>query len=221
MMLRRACALALAAVVLVIGLPATAWSAVPTDPRITAAVAAWKDQPVYVDPQYTSAYADQVEAMQARIATSPVPVYVAVVPTGTWYLEKGDTELLAGWLATANGKPGLYLVMEDWIATGIEHQVHAWGPSRTYGDSKQTPAQLLGEYLDEVKVNDRYDADPARTEPLPPREDGPDSPPERFTVGKAIGNGVGGGLIGLMGGALVAALVLGLAALVARRGGRQ
>lgn len=218
-LLRRVVALALAGVVLVIGLPAVAWSAVPADPRITAAVAAWKDQPIYVDPQYETLYADQVDQMRSRIAQSPVPVYVAVLPTGAWFLEKGDTALLAGRLAHANGKPGLYVVMEDYYTTGVEHLVNAYAPNRGYGDSDEKPAQMLAEYLDDVKVDDRYDAEPARTEPLPPREER-DYPPERFTVGKAIGNGIGGGLIGLMGGALVAGLVLGLAALVARRGGR-
>jgi predicted lipid-binding transport protein (Tim44 family) len=79
----------------------------------------------------------------------------------------------------------------------------------------------VSKYLDDVKVGDRYEAEPARTTPLPPREDRP-SEPERFTVGKAIGNGVGGALIGLLGGALLAGVVLGVAALVARRvGGRS
>jgi hypothetical protein len=214
---RHLAALVLTAVVLAIGLPATAWS-VPADPRITAATAAWKTGPVYLDPQYQKKYGDQVAAMRARIAASSVPVYVAVMPTGAWFQEKGDTALLAGWLAAANGKPGLYLVMEDYITTGVEHLVHAYGPSHGYGDSKEPLAQQLSDYLDEVKVSDRYEAGPARTEPLPPREE-PESAPERFTVGKAIGNGAGGAVIGLMGGALLAGIVLGVAALVARRGG--
>ncbi|WP_432943158.1 hypothetical protein ACQPXM_39815 [Kribbella sp. CA-253562] len=218
-LLRRAVALALAAVVL--ALPATAWGTTPTDPRITAAVAAWKDQPVYVDPQYDSQYSyDQVAAMRSRIASMDLPVYVAVVPTGAWFQEKGDTELLAGWLATANGKPGIYVVMDDYLTTGVEHLVPVYAPSRGYGSSKESKSQQLSDYLDEVETGDRYKAKPARTEPLPPREER-DSPPERFTVGKAIGNGVGGVVIGLMGGALLAAIVLGVAALVAvRRGGR-
>jgi hypothetical protein len=127
--------------------------------------------------------------------------------------------MLAGWLATANGKPGLYLVIEDYGITGVEHLLRAYGPDHTYGDSDEKPARRLATYLDAVKVSDRYDADPARTTPLPPREER-EYPPERFTVGKAIGNGVGGGVIGLMCGALLAGLVLGLAAQVARRGGR-
>ncbi|ONI68031.1 hypothetical protein BWI15_33805 [Kribbella sp. ALI-6-A] len=218
-LLRRASALALAAVVLV--LPTTAWGATPADPRIAAAVAAWKDQPVYVDPQYLSQYGDdQLDAMRARIATMDVPVYVAVVPTGAWFQEKGDTALLAGWLAAANGKPGIYVVMDDYLTTGVEHLVPVYAPARGYGRSKEPKSQQLSSYLDEVETGDRYKAKPARTVPLPPREER-DSPPERFTVGKAIGNGIGGAVLGLMGGALLAGIVLGLAALVAgRRGGR-
>jgi hypothetical protein len=112
--------------------------------------------------------------------------------------------------------------MDDYLTTGVEHLVKAYAPTRGYGSSKEPKSQQLSEYLDEVKVGDRYDATPARTEPLPPRDerDG-DDPPERFTVGKAIGNGLGGVVLGLMGGALLAGIVLGVAALVAvRRGGR-
>lgn len=217
-MIRRTGLLLLAVAALVLCLPVNAWS-VETDPRITAAVAAWKDQPVYVDPQYAEEVdAAQVEKMVARIATSPVPVFVAVVPTGEWYQEKGDTALLAGWMAAANGKPGLYLVLEDYLTTGVDHLVKAYAPRTGYVDSKASPADQLSKYLDDVKVGDRYEAEPARTTPLPPREDRP-SEPERFTLGKAIGNGVGGAVIGLMGGALLAGVVLVVAALVARRGG--
>ncbi|GAA1541740.1 hypothetical protein [Kribbella lupini] len=215
---RRTGFLLLAVAALTLCFPVSAWS-VPADPRITAAVAAWRDQPVYVDPQYAEEVdAAQVEKMVARIATSPVPVFVAVVPAGTWYQEKGDEALLAGWMAAANGKPGMYLVVNDSITTGVDHLVTASGPGRVYGRSDDDAAAQVSEYVDMIKLSDRYEPEPARTTPLPPREDRP-SEPERFTLGKAIGNGVGGAVIGLMGGALLAAVVLGVAAVTARRGG--
>ncbi|MGC4937126.1 hypothetical protein [Kribbella sp. DT2] len=215
---RRAGLLLLAVAALAVGLPVNAWS-VPADPRVSAAVTGWKEQPVYVDPQYAEEVgAAQVEKMLARIATAPVPVYVAVVPTGSWFQEKGDTALLAGWMAVANGKPGMYLVVDDSITYGVDHLIKASGPGRVYGKSAKDPAAQLSEYLDGIRTSDRYEAEPARTTPLPPREDRT-YPPEKFTVGKAISNGLGGAMLGLMGGALLAGLVLGMAALVARRGG--
>ncbi|GAB2557923.1 hypothetical protein [Kribbella endophytica] len=217
-MTRRTGFLVLVVAALALCLPVNAWS-VQTDPRITAAVAAWKDQPVYVDPQYSEEVdAAQVEKMVARIATSPVPVFVAVVPAGAWYQEKGDTALLAGWLAAANGKPGMYLVIDDSITTGVDHLVKAGGPGKVYGTSAKDPSAQISEYVDKIRLSDRYDAEPARTTPLPPREDR-HSEPEPFTVGKAIGNGLGGATLGLLGGSMLAGVVLGVAALVARRGG--
>ncbi|GAB3828225.1 hypothetical protein [Kribbella italica] len=217
-MIRRAGLLLLAVAALALGLPVNAWS-VPADPRITAAVTAWKDQPVYVDPQYAEEVdAAQVEKMVARIATSPVPVFVAVVPSGAWFQEKGDEALLAGWMAAANGKPGMYLVIGDSVTTGVDHLVKASGPGRVYGTSAKDPSAQVIEYVDKIRLSERYEAEPARTTPLPPREERR-SEPERFTVGKAIGNGLGGAMLGLMGGAVLAGVVLGVAALVARRGG--
>ncbi|MEV8377802.1 hypothetical protein AB0P21_33995 [Kribbella sp. NPDC056861] len=212
-------ALLLAAVALLVSLPSTASARIPTDPRVTAAVAAWKTTPVYVDPQYAAEVGDQVAPLIERIRKSELAVFIAVIPSGTWFQEKGDTELLAGWLANANGKPGIYLVMDGDITYGAEHLVRAYGPSRTYSSARDaTMTDQLSEYLDAVRVRDRYEPKAARTEPLPPREER-SYEPEPFTTGGAIKNGLGGLMLGLMGGALLAGCVLGLAALVARRGG--
>ncbi len=215
---RRAAFLLLAIAALAVGLPASAWS-VPADPRVSAAVAAWKEQPVYVDPQYAEEVdTAQVEAIRARIATAPVPIFVAVLPTGAWFQEKGDTALLAGWLAAANGKPGMYLVVDDSITFGVDHLVKASGPGRVYGSSSKDAAGQINEYVDGIRLSDRYEAEPARTTVRPPRE-ARDPEPEPFTAGKAISNGLGGVMLGLLGGSMLAGLVLGMAALVARRGG--
>lgn len=208
-----------------VGLPLSAWG-VPTDPRITAAVETWQYKPLYVDPQYSSLVGSQEAQVIHRLRAFGVPVYVAAMPTGTWFQEKGDTELLAGWLAAANGKPGIYLVMDDSNTTGVAHEVHVWGPRSTWAEADESLDDQLATYLDSVKVDDMYEAEPARTDPLPPIPERTSSR-ERFTVGKAIGNGVGGGVLGLVGGAILAGLVLGVAALVAvlgvavaaRRGG--
>jgi hypothetical protein len=197
--------------------PSAAWAADPADSRLTAAVAAWARQPLYVDPDYTSV----VDASQllGEIGSAPVPVYVAVVPTGDWFPEQGDTELLAGRLAAANGKPGLYVVMDGDATYGVEHEIAAWAPVSSWAEAKQSMSSQLAEYLDKVEPDDeRYDPRPARTEPTPPRTE-TSSPEERFTVGMAIRNGLGGGVLGLVVGASLAALVLGVAALVARRRG--
>jgi hypothetical protein len=196
-----------------VGLPSSAW-AVPTDPRITAAVETWEYKPLYVDPQYSSLVGSQEAQVIQRLRDFGVPVYVAAMPTGTWFQEKGDTELLAGWLAAANGKAGIYLVMDGSNTTGVAHEVHAWGPRSTWGGADESLDDQLATYLDRVKVGDRYEAEPARTEPLPPAPERTSSR-ERFTAGKAIGNGVGGGVLGLVGGAILAGGVLGVAALVA------
>ncbi|MFI7059637.1 hypothetical protein ACIBL3_01530 [Kribbella sp. NPDC050124] len=203
--------------------PGVAWAAVPSDPRITAAKATWATSPLYVDPDYAAVVdATQSAELLREIKAAPLPVYVAVVPTGEWFDEQGDTTLLAGWLAAAHGKPGLYVVMDGDTTYGVEHEIAAWAPESTWAEARQSIAGQLAEYLEDVKVDDdRYDAKPARTEPLPPRPER-SSTNEPFTVGKAIGNGVGGGVLGLMGGASLAAVVLGVAALVARRrGGTQ
>ena len=50
----------------------------PTDPRVTAAVAAWKTKPVYVDPLYAEYVGTQDQQLAERIATAPAPVFVAV-----------------------------------------------------------------------------------------------------------------------------------------------
>lgn len=212
--------LLLAAVALVVSVPSSASAAVPTDLRVTAAVAEWKKRPVYVDPQYASlAGEDEIRAMTERIRQTELPVYVAVVSSGDWFQEKGDTELLAGWLAHANGKPGMYLVMNGDTTFAAMHLVRADGPNYTYargrGDSLD---KQLSSYLNTVRVNDRYAAKPARTEPLPPRPTRTYTP-EPFTVGAALANGFGGLVLGLLGGAVLAGCVLGLAAVVARRGG--
>jgi hypothetical protein len=202
--------------------PGAAWAAVPPDPRVTAATAAWATQPLYVDPDYTSLVdATQSAELLREIEDAPVPVFVAVVPTGEWFRERDDKALLAGWLAAANAKPGLYLVMDGNTTYGVEHELAAWAPTYTYAQAKQSMSGQLSDYLEDVKVDDRYKANPARTEPTTPAPESA-SEPERFTVGKAIGNGVGGGVLGLLGGALLAGIVLGVAASVGRRrGGTQ
>ncbi|WP_233712410.1 hypothetical protein [Kribbella turkmenica] len=200
-------------------LSGTAWAADPPDPRITAATAAWANDPLYVDPDYTSVVdATQAAEMLRAIESAPVPVYVAVVPTGEWFPEEGDTELLAGRLAAANGKPGVYVVMDGTTTYGTEHEVKAYARASDYAEANQSMGSQLADYLANVKADDRYDAKPARTEPLPPRPERT-SEPDRFTTRDAIGNGLGGGVLGLMSGALLAGVVLGVAAMVARRAG--
>lgn len=209
----------LLATVAVLWIPAAASAAVPTDPRITAAIEVWATTPLYVDPDYTS-LADN-DPVLAEIRSAPVAVYVAVVPTGTWFQEKGDPELLAGWLANANAKPGVYVVMDGDSVHGVAHQIHANAAGRTWASSEQPMSSQLSDFLDGLKLDDRYDAEPARTTPRPPRPD-VEPEPERFTTSDAIRSGLGGGMLGMLGGALLAGVVLGVAALVApRRGGRS
>jgi hypothetical protein len=211
----------LLATVFALWVPMSAQAAIPPDPRVTAAAEAWKTQPLYVDPEYSSLVDAAQEAELLReIEQAPVPVYVAVGPSGEWFQEKGDTVLLAGWLATANGKPGLYVVMDGDTTHGVEHEIAASGPDKTWADPRESMSSQLAGFLDVIKVGDRHKARPARTEPYPPRTE-PTYPKERFTAGKAIGNGVGGALLGLLGGALLAGGVLAVAALVpGRRGGQ-
>lgn len=199
--------------------PSAAWAAVPSDPRVTAAAAAWATQPLYVDPDYASLVdAEQTAELLREIEAAPVPVYVAVIPTGEWFPEKGDTALLAGWLAAAHQKPGLYVVMDGDMTYGVEHNIAAWTIDRMLAEAREPMSSQLSAFLGKVKVGDKYSAKPARTEPYPPRQE-PTYPEERFTLGKAIGNGAGGAVLGLMGGSLLAGVVLGVAALVARRRG--
>ncbi|WP_433163510.1 hypothetical protein [Kribbella sp. CA-247076] len=215
-MTRRLLSLLTATVALLSG---TAWAATPPDSRITAATAAWSSRPLYVDPDYTSLVDETQTAEMLRAMSSvQVPVYVAVVPTGDWFPEEGDTALLAGRLAAANGKPGVYVVMDGSTTYGVEHEVKVYAPSSSYAEAKQSMGSQLTDYLADVKVDDRYEAKPARTEPLPPRPEST-SEPDRFTTRDAIGNGLGGGVLGLMGGALLAGVVLAVAAMVARRSG--
>jgi len=199
-------------------LPAAA-ADVPSDPRMTAAVAAWKNTPLYVDPQYSSV---DTKGVVERLASEKVPTYVALLPTGPWFQEKGDTMRLAGWLAVSNGKPGLYLVVDGYTVVGAAHLVAASTPSSAYATRSETVAGQVGEYLDAVEFSDQYDKEPARTAALPPAPGASYSTDQdRFTVKSAIGNSLGGLTLGLLGGALLALPVLGLASLVAhRRGGR-
>ncbi|MFI5709975.1 hypothetical protein [Kribbella sp. NPDC051620] len=192
---------------------------VPADPRVAAAVAAWKSTPLYVDPLYNSV---DTTGVVERVASAQVPVYVALLPTGTWFQEKGDTVRLAGWLAVSNGKPGLYLVVDDYTVVGATHLVAASTYGTTYATKDESLAGRVGDYLDSVRFDDRYDKDPARTAALPVEPEASyDDDDDRFTVKSAIGNSLGGLTLGLLGGALLALPVLGLAALVAhRRGGR-
>ncbi|GAB3942609.1 hypothetical protein GCM10029976_063910 [Kribbella albertanoniae] len=217
--MRRALMLLLATIA-VLWVPAVGTAAVPVDPRITAATEAWATTPLYVDPDYAS-LAD-VGPMLAEIRTAPVAVYVAVVPTGAWFQEKGDGELLAGWLANANGKPGVYIVMDGDTSNGVAHQLRAYTAGQTWSSGReQTMSSQLSAFLDRLKLTDHYDAKPARTTPLKPRPVSV-SEPERFTTGDAIRSGLAGGLLGLFGGALLGAVVLGVSATVGpRRGGRS
>ena len=193
-----------------------------SDPRVVAAVAGWKTNPVYVDPLFagTDAYtAEVLRQVAGRIAEAPVPVYVAALPAGLWFPEKDDDVLLAGWLAAANGKPGIYILLGGQTTSGTAQLVHARTPGTTYArTSRPTAADEVAAFLDGVKVDDRYEARVARTEPLPVEPE-PTYEPDRFTLGNAISNGLGGLTLGLLGGGILALPVLGLAALVARRRG--
>jgi hypothetical protein len=189
----------------------TAWAATPTDPRITASVAAWATQPLYVDPDFSSV-ADRPETLQV-ISGAKVPVFVAVVPFGEWFPEKDDITLLAGRMAAANGKPGLYVVMDGDRSYGAAHEVGVYAPSWTYAaDPDESLSKQLSQYLEGVRELRSSSPKPARTEPLPPEPERT-YPEEKFTVGKAIGNGLGGAALGMMGGGILGGLVLLVAAL--------
>ncbi|MGZ0150122.1 hypothetical protein ACXJJ3_23875 [Kribbella sp. WER1] len=212
--MRRLLLLLTATVILLTG---TAWAATPTDPRITAAVAAWGSGPVYVDPDYAS-IADTDE-MDKVIAGANRPVYVAVVPTGAWFPERGDTQLLAGRFAAANGKPGIYVVMDGDDTHGVAHEIAAYAPDWTYPDGKQSLSSQLRDYLDGIKEYKSSTPEPARTTPTPTPAPEPSSPSveDRFTVGKALANGGGGLVLGLMGGGVLGGLVLLVAAIATPR----
>jgi hypothetical protein len=205
--MRRLALLLVATVYLLTG---TASAATPADPRITAAVAAWATEPLYVDPDFSSV-ADRAETLQV-ISGAKVPVFVAVVPFGEWFPEQGDTTMLAGRMAAANGKPGLYVVMDGDRSYGAMHQLGAYAPSWTYGERDESLSKQLSEYLDGVREYRSSTPKPARTAPLPPEPERT-YPEEKFTVGKAIGNGVGGAVLGLMGGGILGGIVLIVAAL--------
>jgi hypothetical protein len=203
--------LALLLVATVFALTGTAWAATPTDPRIAGAVAVWAERPLYVDPDFVSA-ADSAETLRV-ISGKEFPVFVAVVPTGEWFPEKGDTELFAGQLAAANGKPGVYVVMDGTKTEGVAHELGVSAPSWNYGEYDQALSKQLTEYLDGVKKTSYSTPEPARTVPLPTEpDDSSPREPEKFTVGTAIGHGVGGVFIGLICGAFLGVVVLVVAA---------
>ena len=201
-------------------LTGTAHAATPTDTRITGAVAAWAHEPLYVDPDFSS-IADNSETLKV-ISGAKVPVFVAVVPTGEWFPEHGDTELLAGRLAAANGKPGVYVVMDGDRTYGVAHQVAASAPSWTYPTGKEPLGKQLAEYLDGIEQTTYSTPEPARTTPTPSPGPEPTYPEEKFTAGKAIANGLGGTVFGLIGGGILGGIVLIVAAIAGprRRKGR-
>ena len=192
----------------------TAWAA--GDPRVSGAVAAWEHEPLYVDPDFAS-IADGKEMLRV-ISAAKVPVFVAVVPTGEWFPEKGDTALLAGRMAAANGKPGVYVVMDGDRTYGVANQVAADAPSWTYPDGEESLSRQLREYLDGVEQTKYSTPEPARTSPTPtPAPDSSYSDDDKFTVGKAIGNGLGGTAVGMIGGGVLGGIVLIVAAIATPR----
>jgi hypothetical protein len=200
----------------VVMLSGRAWAATPPDPRVTAATAAWAHGNLYVDPDFVS-IADRNELLEV-VKDAKVPVYVAVVPTGHWFPENGDEPLLAGRLAAANGKPGLYVVMDGNTTWGAVNELSADAPDTNWSAKLDDPLSAqLREYLGQLRVDDRYTPAPARTTPFPPEEADPSSPQEKFTVGKAIGNALGGGGLGLLGGFILGIIVLMVALGVARQ----
>jgi hypothetical protein len=218
--MRRLLLLLAATIVLLTG-TGTAWAG--ADPRVDGAVAAWRRGPLYVDPDFTS-IADGNEMLRV-VSAMKVPVFVAVVPTGEWFPEKGDTELLAGRMAAANGKPGIYVVMNGDETYGVANEVPAYAPSWTFQSGKETLSKQLSEYLDGVTQTKYSTPEPVRTTPTP--TPGPDSSSssgdDRFTAGKAIGNGLGGTAVGMMGGGVLGGIVLIVAAIATprRRKGRS
>jgi hypothetical protein len=196
--------LLLAATVLL--LTGTAHAATPTDTRITGAVAAWAHEPLYVDPDFSSD-TDRAETLKV-ISGQKVPVFVAVVPTGEWFPEHGDPELLAGRMAAANGKPGVYVVTDGDATYGVAHQLAVYAPSWTFGTGKEPVSKQLAEYLDGVEQKSYSRPEPARTTPTPTPGPSREYPKEKFTVGSAVGNGVAGSVVGLIGGGFLGGIVL-------------
>jgi hypothetical protein len=200
----------------VVMLSGKAWAATPPDPRVTDATAAWAHGSLYVDPDFVS-IADSNELLKV-IKEAKVPVYVAVVPTGHWFPEAGDEPLLAGRLAAANGKPGVYVVMNGDTTWGAVHELSADAPDTNWSTKLDEPLSAqLGEYLGQLRTDERSTPEPARTAPYPPEEPDPSSPEEKFTVGKAIGNSLGGAALGLLGGFILGIIVLMVALGVARQ----
>ncbi|HEY3560042.1 MAG TPA: hypothetical protein VGL05_21385 [Kribbella sp.] len=197
-------------------LTGTAQAATPADSRITGAVAAWAHEPLYVDPDFTS-IADRNEMLKV-ISEQKVPVYVAVVPIGEWFPEAGDTELLAGRMAAAYGKPGVYVVTDGDRTYGVAHEEGVYAPGWTFPDGKESLSQQLRDYLGGVEEKKWSTPEPARTTPTPtPTESERTYPEEKFTVGKAIANGLGGTVLGLMGGGILGGIVLIVAAIASPR----
>lgn len=195
-------------------LTGTAHAATPADPRITGAVAAWAHEPLYVDPDLSSV-TDRSETLQV-ISGQKVPLFVAVVPTGEWFPEHGDTELLAGRLAAANGKPGLYVVMDGDRTYAVAHQVAVYAPNWTFASDDEPLSKQLTEYLDRIET-DYGTPEPARTTPTPSPAPEREYPEQKFTAGSAIGNGLGGAFIGLIGGGILGGIVLIVAAIATPR----
>ena len=143
----------------------TASAALPADPRVTAAVAAWKTELLYVDPLYAEYVGTQDQQMRRadRDRTRRRCSSRSCRPA-TWFQEKDDTERLAGWLAVTNGKPGMYVVMDGTATTGVAHLVarpralrHLRGPRR-----QSWPTNSRSTWND-LKLSDREEAKPART----------------------------------------------------------
>ncbi|MFC0624761.1 hypothetical protein [Kribbella deserti] len=194
---------------------ATAAAEVPPDPRVQAAVKAWKTSPLYIDPINEGAIpTDQKAALIAEMRAMPVPVFAAVIPNGEFFPEGEDTLRLAGWLATVNGKPGIYVVVDS-SARGVAHLVSANAPSRAWGAKEYTPGAQLAGYLKEIEPDAGRTPRPARTKAMPSYRDSAPRPPEKFTVGAALGNGFGGLMIGVILGSIVFAPLLGV--VVSRR----
>ncbi|WP_328990023.1 hypothetical protein OG394_27660 [Kribbella sp. NBC_01245] len=192
-------------------LPTAAAAEVPPDARVEAAVKAWQTSPLYVAPLNEGAIPEErAAALIARMRAMPVAVYAAVIPSGEYFPEGGDTARLAGWLAAANGKPGVYVVVGD-DATGVAHLVTADAPSRSWQTKEYTPAGELESYLDQIDTNAGETPRPARTKAYPSSPE-PPYEPEEFTVGAALANGFGGLALGAIGGVILAGLLLAIAA---------
>lgn len=198
-------------------LPTAAAAEVPPDARVEAAVKAWQTSPLYVAPLNEGAIPeDRAAALIARMRAMPVAVYAAVIPYGEYFPEGKDKARLAGWLATANGKPGVYVVVGD-EAVGVAHLVAVDAPERSWRTKEYTPAGELESYLDQIETDAGETPRPARTKAYPSSPE-PPYEPEEFTLGAALANGFGGMALGAIGGVILAGLLLAVVALV---GGRR